>query len=259
MLGRELAPAPLERPRRPDHRGHRAAQLVRDERDEVGAQRREAPQLLDRPALGLVRVDVLRGGRDEPAEQREQLDLLLLERVAAGADERQHPDRARAGDERRREPAAEAERDERLLLPVPRRLELAPVDGLVRREHVLEQRAGERRRRARREGVVRAGAGGGHHARRAVLGEDDRDAVEREQAAQLADERAERLGELERRAQRARAAVDRVEEVGAPAELVAEGLRLRRPRLRARVLDAELPDERADDERDRRSRSRART
>ena len=42
LLGGQHPPAVLQRPRRADHRRHRAAQLVRDERDEVGAERREA-------------------------------------------------------------------------------------------------------------------------------------------------------------------------------------------------------------------------
>ena len=64
-LARELTPAPLERPRGADHRRHRAAQLVRDERDEVRAEGREPPQLVHRAALRLVGVDVLRGRGDE--------------------------------------------------------------------------------------------------------------------------------------------------------------------------------------------------
>ena len=50
LLGRQLAPALLQRPGRADHRRHRAPQLVRDERHEVGAQRRQPAQLLDRCA-----------------------------------------------------------------------------------------------------------------------------------------------------------------------------------------------------------------
>ena len=74
--GVELAPALLQRPGGADHGRHRAAQLVRDERDEVGAQRGEPPQLLDRLPLGLVRADVLHRGRDQPAEQGGELDLV---------------------------------------------------------------------------------------------------------------------------------------------------------------------------------------
>ena len=80
LLGPELAPACLQRPGRADHGRHRAAQLVRDERDEVGAERRQAPQLVHRRALGLVRAQVLHRRRDEPPEERHQAELLLPER-----------------------------------------------------------------------------------------------------------------------------------------------------------------------------------
>ena len=62
MVRRELAPSSLQRPCRADNCSHRAAELVRDERDEVGTQRGQAPELLDRLALSLVRADVLDGG-----------------------------------------------------------------------------------------------------------------------------------------------------------------------------------------------------
>ena len=103
LAGGERAPAFLQRARGADHGGHRAPQLVRDERDEVGAQRREPPQLLDRLPLGLVGADVLDRGRDEAAEQRDELDLLGRERVGLDARERDHPDRRgrRAGAARR--------------------------------------------------------------------------------------------------------------------------------------------------------------
>ena len=81
LLGAQQPPPLLQRPRRADHGSHRAAQLVGDERDEVGAQRREPRELLDAAPLGLVRADVLDGRRHEAPEQRDELDLVLAERV----------------------------------------------------------------------------------------------------------------------------------------------------------------------------------
>src|SRR5207248_4814370 len=72
LVRRELTPALLQRLRRSDDRRHRRSQLVRDERDEVGAQRREPAQLVDGAPLGLVGPDVLDGGRNEPTEQGDE-------------------------------------------------------------------------------------------------------------------------------------------------------------------------------------------
>src|SRR3954467_15052118 len=79
-------------------------------------------------------------------------------------------------------------------------------------------------------------AGRRDDARRALLGEYDRDPVERDQPSQLSDERAERLVEVERRAERACAAVGGVEQVGAPPELVPQRLGLLRSLLGERAL-----------------------
>ena len=70
--------------------------------------------------------------------------------------------------------------------------------------------------------------------RDASLGEHDRHAVERHQPAQLADEDAERLVEVERRRERAGAAARRLEDVDAATELVAKVFRLARSRSRRR-------------------------
>src|SRR5207248_2803579 len=110
LVGRELAPALLERLGRPDDRSHRAPQLVGDERDEVGAEAREAAQLVGGRALGLVGADVLHRCRDEPAEQRRQLDLLGREGGALPANDREHADGPGAEQERRAEPRARAQR-----------------------------------------------------------------------------------------------------------------------------------------------------
>ena len=84
LLGPKLAPARLQRPCGADHGRHRAAQLVRDERDEVGAKRGQPPQLLDGRPLGLVRAQVLDGCRNEASEERHEGDLLLIERRRLG-------------------------------------------------------------------------------------------------------------------------------------------------------------------------------
>jgi hypothetical protein len=60
-------------------------------------------------------------GRHEAAEQGDELDLVLAERVHALARDAQHPDRAGAEQERRHELAAQTEREEVLVggvLPV---------------------------------------------------------------------------------------------------------------------------------------------
>ena len=68
LLGRQLAPALLERLGRADDRGDGALQLVRDECDEVGAQSGEPAELLDGRTFGLVGADVLHRAAEEAAE-----------------------------------------------------------------------------------------------------------------------------------------------------------------------------------------------
>ena len=63
LLRRELAPALLSVRAQPITDAIGAAQLVRDEGDEVGAERREPAQLIDGRALRLVGADVLDGAR----------------------------------------------------------------------------------------------------------------------------------------------------------------------------------------------------
>ena len=88
----------------------------------------------------------------------------------------------------------------------------------------------------------------GDHPRGAVVGEHDRRPVERDEAAQLADERGERLLDLERRAERAGAAIRGVEQIDPAAELVTEPFRLRSARsARRSVSCAEPVHEPADD------------
>ena len=98
-------------------------------------------------------------------------------------------------------------------------------------DHRLEDLARHRDRGPRLQIVLGADAGGRHHAGAARLGEQDRGAVERQQAAQLARERGERTLEVERGAERARCAAGRLEQVDPAAELVAQALRFRGPLL----------------------------
>ena len=103
---------------------------------------------------------------------------------------------------------------------------VGPVDDLAVLDHVAQEGARDRAAAARREGRLRSGAGGCDHARNPVVGEHDRRSVERDEPAELPDERGESLLDLERRAERAGAAVRGVEEVDPPAKLVAELLGL---------------------------------
>ncbi len=220
---------------------------MRDERDEVCAQRREAAQLLDGRALRVVGPDVLDRGRDEASEQGEQLDLLLRERARLLADDRDHPDRARAREQRRDHAAVQAEPHELGLLVEARLAHVLAVDRLAS-EHLFQERPRDRPVAAGREDVRGRDARGRHHVRHAAFGEDDRGPVERHEPAQLPDEGAERLVEVERGAERPRAAPGRLEQVDTPAESVAQLLGLGRLRFRGRRLAAKPCDEPADDQ-----------
>ena len=127
---------------------------------------------------------------------------------------------------------------------------VAPVDGLVRAQQLLEQRPVDRPARAGRQHLVRAGAGDGHHLRDAVLAQHDRDPVEGQQPAHLADEGVEGLVELERGAERAGAAVGGLERVRAAAELVAQPLGIGRARLGDPGLAEQPQHQPADDQAD---------
>ena len=113
LLGPELAPPLLQRPRGADHGRHRAAQLVRDERDEVGAQRGQAAELVRGGALGLVGAQVLDRARDEPAEQRDELDLLGAEGPGLAARDHERADRPRPELQRREHARPDPELEQR--------------------------------------------------------------------------------------------------------------------------------------------------
>jgi hypothetical protein len=176
-------------------------------------------------ALGLVGADVLDGGAEEASEQREQLDLLFLEGIGLGADDREHPDRLGAREQRHHDTAAQPELEEGLLLGMSGVCHVAPVDGLAGAEHLFEHGARHCALEAGREDVLRADSRRCDHARRRLVGEHDRRPVERHEPAKLADEGPEGLLEVERRAERAGAAVGRVEQIGPPPELVPKLLR----------------------------------
>jgi hypothetical protein len=90
----------------------------------------------------------------------------------------------------------------------------------------------------------------GDHARSPLLREDDRHSVERDEAAQLANERSECLVEIERRAEGTRAAIRGVEQICPTAELVAQSLGFGGTLLRHPPLLVEPSDEPADDQRE---------
>src|SRR4029450_825469 len=125
--------------------------------------------------------------------------------------------------------------------------DVAPYDDLAV-EHAFEQRALDRVAVAGREHVTGAAARGRHRGRGVALHQDDRRPLEGNEATQLADERAERLVELERRAERARAAVRSLEDVDAVTELVAQPFSLGSAQLGAASLGIEGVAQTPDDE-----------
>ena len=210
LLLRQLAPAAVQRLGAADHRGHGRAQLVRDHGDEVGAERREPAQLLGGAALGLVGPDVLDGGRDLAREEHDHLDLLGGE---AGP-----PSRATVSVPERAVRASVERRDDLRRLPRPdpgRRGSRRPCRPL--------RRAASSATSSRSNGTM---------------------------LEQLVAERGERLPLVERRAERARRAVDRLEHVGAAPEPVAQVLGLCGTRLGERRLGPQPVDQPADHEAD---------
>src|SRR5439155_20903100 len=116
--GREHAPPAFERSRGADHRSDWTPELMREARHEVGAKRGETPQFFDRAALRLVRADVLYRRREQPSEQRDELNLLGGERARPVAHHAEHSDRPRPRLKRREQPALESELEPLLLFRI---------------------------------------------------------------------------------------------------------------------------------------------
>ena len=125
----------------------------------------------------------------------------------------------RADEERRGQPRAQPEVEQLLLFGVKPIFHVAAAHRLALGDR-FEDRAGGGARRAGREHLVRGCARGRQHLESISLEEDDAQPVERYEPAHLADERAERLVEPERGAERPRAAVRRLQHVDAPSECV---------------------------------------
>ena len=148
--------------------------------------------------LGFVGADVLHRAAEEPAEERNELRLAVGERVRLSADEGDHADAFWADEKRRGEPATQAERHEVRLLGVLLLGHVLPVDDLPALRHFEQEGPRCRPARSGRKDRLGRGAGRRDHAGDAVVGEDDRRPVEWNQPAELADERAKRLLDLER-------------------------------------------------------------
>src|SRR5207302_3407609 len=111
-----------------------------------------------------------------------------------------------------------------------------------------EDRPADRTDAAGRKDLVRPASRGRDRARGLALDQDDRRPVERNELAQLVDERVERPLDLERGSECAGAAVRGFEHVGAAAELVAQPVRLGGPRLGGETLEREPVPKAADDD-----------
>jgi len=220
---------------------------VRHQRDEVGAQRRQAPELVRSRPLRFVGADVLDCGRDDPTEQRYEFDLLREECIRLRAHEPEHPDRSGTNLQGRDEPTLQAERKEIFLFRIAIRLHRRPVDELAF-EHFLQHRPPYRPRGAGREDRVGPPSRDGHHLGAAAFDQDDRDAVEVDQPTELPDEGAERLVDFQRRAEGSRTSVRRLEQVHATAELVPKRLGLAGSRLGDRRFVPQTADEPAHDQ-----------
>ena len=150
-------------------------------------------------------------------------------------------------EKRRGDPGAEAELAELALLGEARVGHVLAVDRLAAAKDLVEQCLAHRLARAAGEDHLGADSRHRHHVGGSRLFEDDRHPVERDEAAQLADERLERLVEIERGAEGTGAACRGLEDVGTAAQLVAEQLRLDDLRLGGHRLLAQPVDQPADD------------
>ena len=185
----------------------------------------------------------------EPADQRDELDLLGAEGVGLAADEGDQPDRGRPDEQRRGQPRAKPELEQHRFLGMELVEHVAPVDGAPRRER-LEDRAVDRARASRREDFSGALARGREHFELVAFDEHDGDPIERHEPAHLADERAERLLEDQGRPERAGAAIRGLEHVDTATERIPQLLGLGRAALRHRALAFEAQHEPADDQTD---------
>ena len=150
-------------------------------------------------------------------------------------------------EERRGDPGAEAELAELALLGVARVGHVLAIDRLAGAKDLVEQCLADRLARAAGEDHLGADSRHRQHLRGSRLFEDDRHPVERDEAAQLADERLESLVEIERRVEGACAACRRLEDVRTAAQLVTEQFGLCDLRLRGRRLLPQPVDEPAHD------------
>jgi hypothetical protein len=150
-------------------------------------------------------------------------------------------------EERRGDPGAEAELAELALLGVARLGHVLAVDRLASAKDLVEQRLAHGLARAAGEDHLCADSRHRQHLSGSRLFEDDRHPVERDEAAQLADERLESLVEIERRTEGTCAACRRLEDVGTAAQLVTEQFGLYDLRLRGRRLVAQPVDKPAHD------------
>ena len=233
----------------PIDRRHRPAELVRDERDEVGPKRGEPPELLGRGPLGLEGPDVLDRGRHLTAKQGQDLDVLAPEGVDPGARDRDHPEHAPADGEGSDGARAKAGLRELPVFGVARVVEhVRDHDRPRAREQVLDDAPLDRLERAGRVERVLGGADVGDDLGPPALGEDEGEAVEVHARRDLAAEELEGLVELEGRAERPPGPVRELELIRPPADLVSELLRLGRALVGDPRLVPHLADEAADDQ-----------
>ena len=167
---------------------------------------------------------------------------------------RESADRASAQLERRKDARADAERTQVGFLRIPILGDVLAVDRPPLADHLLQHRFRHADRAPGREDVICADTRGRHDAAARRLHEEDRRAIEGEQASQLLDEGGERCVEVERRAECARRTARRLEQVDPPPELVAQPLRLGGPLVGSPGLTPlhvhEPPDDAAERDRD---------
>jgi hypothetical protein len=183
--------------------------------------------------LGGVCADVLDCGRELAGELGDQLDFVLAEAVRLFPGDGEDPERLTAERERGHHARLETELGELLFLRVARLVRhVSTHDRLPASEHVFDHGADHGTRDPAREEAVSTAAGIPHDHGLVTLDEDDREAVELEDAPHLAEEPFESLVLFERRSERPGHPVHRLELVAASAEAVAQ------------LLEEDLPDRR---------------